>query len=327
MSKTGVTLSAIEEDLRSETCHVRTAAWQELLRQVRANPQIHQPALSIFRGYLQTEHHPASAIVAARGVEHIVGPVQARAAWLALLNASREDLVAGVTLTLIDPFYVPTLLDLLQRRGEPQIRGCVIRTLGRMRDPAVLNVLIDALATPQRLAAIEALGDLGDARAIPHLQPLLSDETETGEFDERGAILRVNHVAHGAIRRIQSPPPGEPRPIVQEVLPYEIAARSRATRFRWMSLLPLAAAVIEVPWVIAVLVTQYVRTGQIAKDEHQVHQLDLMALLPAALGLFAGIFILLREDRPRRLKERILLLAGCLSCAIFVFWFGWELTH
>src|SRR5205814_10016953 len=124
--------------------------------------------------------------------EHILGPQQARATWLALLNRPAVNMVTRIALAIDDPSYAPALLELLQRRTETPIRAAAIRTLGRMKDPVALGAILDHLSTPElRTDAIEALGDLGDPRAIPHLEPLLDNTTQVAREDERGAMLYV----------------------------------------------------------------------------------------------------------------------------------------
>jgi hypothetical protein len=48
-----------------------------------------------------------------------------------------------------------------------------------------------------------ALRELGDERAIPHLEPLLTDRTDAWREDNHGPTLRVCDVARDAIAALR----------------------------------------------------------------------------------------------------------------------------
>lgn len=61
---------------------------------------------------------------------------------------------------------------------DSQIRQFIAYLLGQARDPRATDALLNALYDEHvgvRGAAANALGKLGDTRAIPHLMPLLND--------------------------------------------------------------------------------------------------------------------------------------------------------
>ena len=54
-----------------------------------------------------------------------------------------------------------------------------------------------------RADAVQALGDLGDARALPLLVDCLQDDTKSGVVDDRGVELSVAHLAQDALNSIR----------------------------------------------------------------------------------------------------------------------------
>jgi hypothetical protein len=198
------------EDLRraaeSPELEDRGRAMQALLIRIRRDPSLKAAALPIFRRVCAREPHGWPATLAARGIEDIEGDIAARSVWTELLQRESPQMVSDAAGSLTDPWYVPMLLDLLQRRSEPEVRAAVIRALGRMKNQAVFPAVIGFLDDPAlRLAVIEALASQGDVRARPYLEPLVDDQTETGEWDERGAPVRVGSLAWNALRRIDEP--------------------------------------------------------------------------------------------------------------------------
>lgn len=65
----------------------------------------------------------------------------------------------------------------LLKTGDDQLRQFIAYLLGQTGDPRVIEPLIEALEDEHigvRGAAANALGKMGDARAIPHLRPFLT---------------------------------------------------------------------------------------------------------------------------------------------------------
>jgi hypothetical protein len=198
------------DDLRRATespdLEDRGRAMQALLIRIRRDSSLNADALPIFRRVCAREPHGWPATLAARGIEDIEGDVAARRVWMDLLGRESPQMVSEAAGSLTDSWYIPTLLDLLNRRSEGDVRAAVILALGRMKHEMVFPAIIGFLDDPAlRLAVIEALASQGDTRARPHLEPLVEDQTETGEWDERGAPVRVGHLAWNALRRIDEP--------------------------------------------------------------------------------------------------------------------------
>lgn len=201
---TSMNFEQIASDLQSDQQPVRAKAMYELLAKATHDPGIHPAALPLFRHCVQSEQDPWITAIAARGVEKIVGDVEARKTWLGLLNSPNPAMVAAAALQISDPFYVPRLIELFHTRTEPLVRNCLLHPLGLSRDPAALPILLEALNAPElRPKAINALSNLGDPRAIPYLEPLLNDTSPHPEPDDRGCPLRICDVAGQAIRRLQ----------------------------------------------------------------------------------------------------------------------------
>jgi HEAT repeat protein len=198
------TLAQIEVDACSPDQLTRGGAVQELLLLVRKDPRLNDAALPIFRQHVETAPDAWTATTCAHGIEQIEGQERSRATWLALLHRPDAQFAAGVALAVTDPSYAPQLFELLNSRPEPVIHKCVIRTLGRMRVPAALPIILEHLKDPAtRADAIEALADFGDAAAIAHLEPFVQDTSDSGQTDARGGPLRVGDVADEAIRRLR----------------------------------------------------------------------------------------------------------------------------
>jgi hypothetical protein len=89
------------------------------------------------------------------------------------------------------------LIDLLQSSGNYRIRVQSAQSLGRIREPSTVPALIDALADPHpavRTAVAQALGRIGDRRALESLRALAAGS------DQPGVVVQQ---AEQAIRQIQ----------------------------------------------------------------------------------------------------------------------------
>jgi HEAT repeat protein len=75
-----------------------------------------------------------------------------------------------------------TLGYMLRDENSVEVKTDILDELGNLDDPAAFDQIVQALDQHQpdevRTAAIEALDSLGDKRAIPVLQPLLTDRDE-----------------------------------------------------------------------------------------------------------------------------------------------------
>lgn len=196
-------LAQIDRDLCSAVRDTRTSAILELFKLVKKNPRTHAAALPMLSRVAQSEQDPWIAGVAARGIEHISGPIAAREVWLRLLASPDSAMVTGIVAQIGDLFYAPILRKMLQEKTHPDSAGVALYTLGRLQDPEALPLLLEYLARPEyRGSALQGLADLGDPRAIPHIEPYLNDMTECPQRDERGCVIHIADVAGFAIRRI-----------------------------------------------------------------------------------------------------------------------------
>ena len=203
MAKPPRTLAQIEQDVQSRDPAVRGSAVQDLVLRARKDPSLHAQVLAVFRNAVDVDDDPGVVATAARGIQDVLGPDKSRSTWLALLNRPDAMIVARVALAIDDRQCVPALLDLLRRRPELIIHQSVLYTLGRLKNPAAFDTLIEHLAIPSlRGHAIDALAEVGDPRAISHLEPLVNDNTDARP-DDRGLMLQIGDLASGAIRQLQ----------------------------------------------------------------------------------------------------------------------------
>jgi HEAT repeat protein len=198
-------LAQIQGDLRSDNIDKRDNAVRELLLWVSRDSSIHASALPIFRLALHTELHPYAANYAVDGIELIAGLDASMGFRLALLKDSGVQMVRATLLAVRNPAYVPAFIETLARRSEADVRIAAIRQLGRLGTSAALPTLLTYLDSPElRPHVVEAMGDLLDPAAIPHLQPLLGDETDAWPIDNHGPMLRVCDLAREAIERLRA---------------------------------------------------------------------------------------------------------------------------
>lgn len=183
----------------------RVLAMQDLSMWAERDARTHAQLLPIFKRAVVEEPDRWTAIHAARGLARAGGPEAGRRAWLALLARDDADTVAATAYAMSgDALFAPDLIELLQRRPELTIRHAVLRSLGRMRVPEALPLLLDAISVPElRPDVVQAMEDLGDPRAIPALESLLSDTADAWEEDNHGPTLRVCDVAATAIARLR----------------------------------------------------------------------------------------------------------------------------
>lgn len=238
-------LDEIRGRLASPQQQDRVRGMMDLLKWARQDPRVHEAALPIFRQAIASEPDRWTAVYAARGVEVAAGPEAGRAAWLALLDRPEPETVAAVAFSITDPSFAPDLIAVMNRRQDMTIRHGVIRSLGRLRVPGTLSVIVAALDVQElRPDAVQALEDFGDPAAIPHLEALLDDKTDAWEEDNHGPILRVCDVATTAIARLRrgpQPPPASRHVITPPTLP---VAGPRPPRWIGLFLVYLACGVV-----------------------------------------------------------------------------------
>jgi HEAT repeat protein len=200
-------LIKIESDLQSGDLDTRTLAMLGLVRLVEKDRWVRRRALGLFEAAVDEARDPCVMAPALRGIEIVAGAEAARGHRLRLLGDPRPVMVAAATLDLKDAAFAPVLIDLLRRHTDLPLRETLVRTLGRMRGASGVDlcaVLVECLGDAAlRPHAVEALGDLGDVRAMPALERLLEDQTDAWAEDNHGPMLRVCDLAEAALRRLR----------------------------------------------------------------------------------------------------------------------------
>jgi HEAT repeat protein len=78
-----------------------------------------------------------------------------------------------------DPEWVTAVMDFWERAPDAGVRRAAAEALGEIGDPRAVDALLGALNDPDallRCEAVVALGRIRDARAVPRLQVALRDE-------------------------------------------------------------------------------------------------------------------------------------------------------
>lgn len=316
-------LAQIQAQLKLPAPEARAQALFQLANRVARHPEDHAVARPLLEHALATETHPWGLTCAARGLETVLGPAAAESTWLAMLRSPDVATVRQAVASLTQPRYLPVLIEVLRSHPDLLVRQRAIHTLGRLKDPVGFEVLVELLPNPRlRPYAVEALGALGDPRAIPVLEPLLQDFADAWPDDNHGPMLRVADVAGQALGRLRSGLGPRPASTAPPPLPPTSAMPPAGRRVDWKPLLPwvpLAAAALEIPWVILLLYSNVARSRPIGRTAAETHQLDLLALLPLAAGFLVGVWQLPRRNRPQGVWTRLVLflgLTGCLLAAV-----------
>jgi HEAT repeat protein len=194
------TLRQLHEQLCSLKAETRGHAMNRLVLWLEKDPSIGQVVLPMFRAALDGETDAWTAARALDGLELVLGRDAALEPLERLLARDDPVFVSRIALSVDQPAQVPLLLKLLAERRELPIRGNVIRVLGRSKDARAFDAIVSEVSEPKlREDVIAALGELGDPRGIPLVEPFLLDQTPIGRQDERGAMLYVSDLARDAI--------------------------------------------------------------------------------------------------------------------------------
>lgn len=123
-------------------------------------------------------------------------------AAIASLSRSRAERNYGIErLREAGPYAVPSLVQaLVQNNLTPDQRAAVVDGLGALEDSAV-PPLIATLDSPEGTtvaAAAEALGTIGDRRAVPALTALAAKPAQPGRDAARRALARITGLAFEA---------------------------------------------------------------------------------------------------------------------------------
>ncbi|MEO6005680.1 MAG: HEAT repeat domain-containing protein [Opitutus sp.] len=324
------TLAELSNATRSNVQATRVSAMQELITLARQQPSARPAAVEIFRASLPAEWDPYTAVHAVRGLDTFASPEEARVGWLGLLHHPNADMVAVAALLVRADFF-GELVEILQQRPELQIQTAVIRALGRMKNHAAFSLVRQRLDHADlRRDAIEALGELGDPRAIPALQAWLDDRTPVELEDNHGPMLRTCDFASRAIEQIEKATslnvPEEHRTVDASKIPPLLSAgadqfgavRSGSAGSNQLAYAPLVAAAFGIPWVFAMMIVAYANRGRTAA-------FDVIVMVPAVIGL--GLSLVAARRSGMVAREKVALAAGVLGCIAYVAVFGRELLH
>ncbi len=197
-------VDALGQSLRSGDAAVRGSALQMCLQALRADPLLGDEVLPMLVDAAAADPDPFTAVSAVQGIAAIRGAEAARDAWNALLLRDDPAVVAHAAMSITDAALAPRLAELLIAGGDTRIVRSVIRTLGRLRDPATWHLLVDRLQDPAwRADAALSLAEFGDPAALKPLAALPEDRSPCG-MDERGVPLLVCDVVAEAIRLLRS---------------------------------------------------------------------------------------------------------------------------
>ena len=315
-------LDEIKANAISGDADARTRAMQALLDLARRDPNSHQEAISIFKGALDHERSPWAAISAAQGIAHILGPAEGRRAWQQLLDHPRGEF-ATIAASLVDASMSDGLLKSLNERHEPQVRIAIMRALGRLKHAPALLPLAQQLSEPaMRPHAIEALADLGDPTALNHLKPLLRDKSNAWRADSQGPMLRVCDIAKVAIDRLTPPP----QPVQPKSEPKPTVSSTVAKQGNPLLYAPIVAALLQLPWIGAVLFATFVTIGTLEAGNQYLKVLDLVSMAPAILGVALGSASL-TQSFPRTIWQWLFFLVGMVLCGGAIYILGLELVQ
>lgn len=202
MSGSRPTIDSMRREVDSDNQEVRGRAMQGLYLLARKEPRARSTALPIFREFLTRAPDGWTATNAARGIEVAAGPEEGRAAWATLLASPFASVASAAALLTKDASFASELFALLQR-PETSVRAATIRALGRIRSTDPYARIVAFLDDPPlRADVVQALGELGDPRALGVLERCMRDDTPSGVLDDRGYDLRMSELARDAIEMI-----------------------------------------------------------------------------------------------------------------------------
>lgn len=144
---------------------------------IALNPNMTDPSNAPFRDVLVASDFYEKFIEA---IGELYGPSSAIECWIALLEDEDYNVQTKAinALVKIGKRAVKPLTAKLDTQNN-SLKLAVIETLGRIKDPIVLNSLIELLKDKDssiRSKSAEALGEIGDKRAVEPLMSIIKDE-------------------------------------------------------------------------------------------------------------------------------------------------------
>jgi len=122
-----------------------------------------------------------NAVADTSAIKDLLGVLRDQDWWVRVRAADALGTIGG-------PAVVEAVLDLMQD-GDPFIRRSAVEILNTTSDERTFDALVNAVANDPdwwvRERAIDALAQLGDARAVPVLLPLLSQDAEVARVAMR----------------------------------------------------------------------------------------------------------------------------------------------
>ena len=155
-----------------------------------------------------------------------IGDEQAIPHLIELINTMDYNVLHAINalVNLGSKAAVPHLIASLDRAGNEDVRASIIWALGQLRDPRATTTLIECVKTYEadmKAVAIEALGYLGDASAIPVLETCLENSLVLHRQDHGGTLwlfrtYRGKKISEMALKALQQMNSLEAANIVEE---------------------------------------------------------------------------------------------------------------
>lgn len=213
---TPAALRALEAGLADRDALVRTAAARTLA--VEGDDRVIPAVVAIAQRDMASQPGAAAAVVLALGTKR-------PEALAPLLADGAPPAVRNVTVTLVGdlrlPLYAPELHDCLA--GDDALAASAARGLGRIGDVTAARALAGLALDPgrpasTRVAAVTALGAVGDPAACPALERLVSAPDWSLVAATTAALAKLGDPGRGALQRAATSPRADVAALAQAAL-------------------------------------------------------------------------------------------------------------
>jgi HEAT repeat protein len=183
------------------------------LAMLKQHPLVIETLLTVAR----EDSQPYIRQTALRSLDKLGAQAAATDIRLEMLKSGNEQVVREVVMELGnsgDRRVIDPLLELLNQRPPHLVFGFVVNALTKLRDSRVFDVITPYLTSTdpyQRAVVAQALGDLGDPRAIAILRPLVNDSAFAWQ-DNHGPTESVGDVTKQALKKLGHEPEGKGKP-------------------------------------------------------------------------------------------------------------------